>query len=135
MPTRHRAFSEPQPQHWLRAGSILISIAATILLAAAGGVRYYDASLSSLLLTIVLIALCVAIVLHVRFLLLARREHRAMANVLSATEREYKSVFDSTLDAILILNDQVICLGANPSALGLIKAGRKQLLGKPIHDI
>ncbi|MGB9464121.1 MAG: PAS domain-containing protein, partial [Candidatus Acidiferrum sp.] len=73
--------------------------------------------MSSVLLMLVLIALCIAIVLHVRFLLLARREHRETVNVLDATEHEYKSVFDSTLDGILILDDQGICLAANPAAL------------------
>src|SRR5258708_18874046 len=127
-------FSRTKSQRWMRAGSILISFVAISLLAMAFGARLYSGSLSSVLLTLVLIALCVAIVLHVRFLLLARREHREIVNVLSATEREYKSVFDSTLDAILILDDQGSCLGANPAALTLFKAGRDELLGKPIQE-
>ena len=31
-------------------------------------------------------------------------------SVLDATEREYKSVFDSTLDGIVILDDQAVCV-------------------------
>lgn len=116
----------------MRAGSILISFAAITLLATAFGARHYSGSLSSVLLTLVFVALCVAIALHVRFLLMARREHRETANALDATEREYKSVFDSTLDSILILDDQGICLEANPAALALFGTGRGELIGEPI---
>jgi PAS domain S-box-containing protein len=132
MQTPHTAVSKTKPQRWMRAGSIIISFAALTLLATAFGARLYSASLSSILLTLVLIALCVAIVLHIRFLHLARREHRETANALDATEREYKSVFDNTLDGILILDDHGICLDANPAVLSLLGAGRGQLVGEPI---
>src|SRR6266478_474308 len=82
MRTRHTISSRGRQQRWLRAGSVLISFAAITLLATAFGARLYSGSLSSVLLTLVLIALCIAIVLHVRFLLLARREHRETANAL-----------------------------------------------------
>ena len=82
MQTSLTTFSKSRTQRWLRIGSVLISFAAVTLLATAFGARLYRGSLSSVLLTIVLIALCIAIVLHVRFLLLARREHRETANAL-----------------------------------------------------
>src|SRR5258708_19224671 len=117
MRTRYTAFSKTRQQRWMRAGSILISLAAVTLLATAFGAHFYSGSLSSVLLTLVLIALCIAIVLHVRFLFLARREHKETAIALDATEREYKSVFDSTLDGIVILDDRGICLEPNPPPL------------------
>ena len=128
MKLRHTIFSSDRPQRWLRSGCVLIAFAAITLLATAFGAHFYSGSLSSVLLTIVLIALCVAIALHVRFLLLARREHRETANALDATEREYKSVFDSTLDGILILDDQGICLEANPAALTLFGTDRDEFV-------
>src|SRR5260370_2599948 len=115
MQTPRTFFSKSKPQRWMRAGSILISFAAITLLATAFGAHFYSGSLSSVLLTLVLIALCIAIVLHVLFLFLARREHKETAIPLNATEREYKAVFASTLDGIVILDDPGICLGANPS--------------------
>jgi len=121
------------PQRWMRAGSILISFAAITLLATAFGARLYSGPLSSVLLTFVLIALCIAIGLHVRFLFLARHEHRETVNVLDATEREYKSVFDNTLDGILILDDQAVCLEANPAALALFDTSYAELVGQPIE--
>lgn len=54
-------------------------------------------------------------------------------NVLDATEREYKSVFDSTLDGILILDDQGVYLGANPAALTLFGVDHDKLIGQPIE--
>jgi PAS domain S-box-containing protein len=118
----------------MRAGSILISFAAVTLLATAFGAHFYSGSLSSVLLTLVLIALCIAIVLHVRFLLLARREHRETVNVLDATEREYKSVFDSTLDGILILDDQGICRESNPAAQTMLGTRHDDLVGQSIAN-
>src|SRR6267378_7928162 len=133
MRTLHTASSKTQQQRWMRAGSILISFAAITLLGTAFGARLYSASLSSVLLMLSLIALCIAIVLHVRFLLLARREHRETVNVLYATEREYKSVFDSTLDGIVILDDRGVCLEANPAALNLFGVDHEDLVGEPIE--
>src|SRR5882762_3252149 len=133
MQTPHTKFSKTKPQRWMRAGSILISIAAITLLATGFGAHFYSGSLSSVLLTLVLIALCIAIVLHVRFLLLAGREHRETVNVLDTTEREYKSVFDSTLDGIVILDNRGVCLEANPAALNLFGVDRDDLVGGPIE--
>src|SRR6267378_7963513 len=133
MRTLHTASSKTQQQRWMRAGSILISFAAITLLGTAFGARLYSASLSSVLLMLSLIALCIAIGLHVRFLLLARREHRETVSVLDATEQEYKSVFESTLDGILLLDDQAVCLEANPAALKLFGTSRQELVGEPIQ--
>lgn len=103
MQTRRTISPKGRPLRWMRAGSVLISFAAITLLATAFGARFYSGSLSSVLLTLVLIALCIAIYLHIRFLVAARREQRETANVLDATEREFKSIFDNALDGILIL--------------------------------
>jgi PAS domain S-box-containing protein len=121
-------------RRWMRAGSVLISFAAVTLLVAAFGAKFYSRSLSSILLTLVLIALCTAIALHVRFLILARREHRETSSALDATEREFKSIFDNALDGILILDDRGICLGANPAALTLFGARYHELVGQPIGN-
>lgn len=120
-------------RRWMRAGSILISLAAVTLLVAAFGAKFYSRSLSSILLTLVLIALCTAIALHVRFLILVRREHRETSSALDATEHEFKSIFDNALDSILILDDQGTCLEANPAALTLFGARYHELVGQSIR--
>jgi PAS domain S-box-containing protein len=86
------------------------------------------------LLALVLVALCTAIFLHVRFLILARREHHDTASALDATEREFKSIFDNALDAIVILDDHGICLEANPAAQTLFGARYYELVGEPIGN-
>src|SRR6266403_813485 len=130
MQTSRTEFSKTKPQRWMRAGSILISFAAFTLLATAFGAHFYSGSLSSILLTFVLIALCIAVARHARFLFLARREHRETMSVLDATEREYKSVFDSTLDGIVILDDRGVCLEANPAALNLFGVDQNELVAE-----
>jgi PAS domain S-box-containing protein len=116
------------------AGSILIVLAVLTLLVAAFLPRLYARPFSSLLLTLVLITLAAAIALHVRFLVLARREQRDTIRALSTTEREFQTIFDSSLDSLLILDDQGTCLEANPSALALFKVTRDALIGCAIRD-
>src|SRR5882762_1630232 len=116
MRTPQSASSKYGTRLWMRAGSILNSFASVTLLVAAFGARFYRESLSSVLFGLVLVALCTAIFLHVRFLILARREHYQTASALDATEREFKSIFDNALEAIVILDDRGICLEANPAA-------------------
>jgi PAS domain S-box-containing protein len=134
MTTSRSVASTINPRRWMRAGSVLISFAAVTLLVAAFGAKFYSRSLSSILLTLVLIALCTAIALHVRFLILARREHRETSSALDATEREFKSIFDNALDCILILDDRGTCLDANPAAQTLFGARYHELVGQPIGN-
>jgi len=116
------------------AGPVLILFAVAILVVAASLPRLYHGPFSWLLLTSVLVALVAAIALHVRFLVRARREQRETANALIITEREFQSIFDSALDALLILDDAGRCLEANPAALGLLGTKRQDLVGKSIRD-
>ncbi len=132
METRQSTPSKGRTQKWMRLGSVLISFAAVVLLATAFGAHFYSGPVFSVLLTLVLIALCVAIALHIQFLVLKHREHRETVNVLNTTEQQYKSVFDSTLDGILILDDQGVCLEANPAALTLLGTKCEELVGHPI---
>ena len=114
---------------WVWPGSLLIFFSVAVLLAAAFGSRSYRGPLSSLLLMLVLTALGAAIFLHVRFMILARREQRETVGVLDATEREFQSIFDSALDAIFILDDRGFCIEANPAALALLGTTRRELVG------
>jgi len=114
------------------SGSILISLAIVTLVVTVFVPRFYDHPLSSVLLMLVLITLAAAIVLHARFLVLARREHRETAKALTTTEREFQAIFDSALDSLLILDDHGICLEANPAALALLGVPRDELVGHPI---
>src|SRR3984893_3708622 len=87
---------------WAPAGSIVITLAIVALIAAAFVPRAYSGRWPSVLLALVLVALCAAIAFHARFLLLARRQHGETARVLDSTEREFQSIFDSALAGTLI---------------------------------
>lgn len=115
--------------------AILISLAFVTLVVTAFLPRFYNRPLSSVLLTLVLIALATAIAFHARFLILARREHRETANALTTTEREFQAIFDSALDGLLILDDRGNCLEANPAALALLGTPRDELVGHPIRGL
>jgi len=124
---------ESARHRWVPAGSIVIALTIVALVAAAFVPRAYSDRWPSVLLALVLVALCAAIALHARFLFLARRQHGETARVLDSTEREFQSIFDSALDAILILDDQGICLEANPAAVALFGTERQEFVGYPIR--
>ncbi|MFZ3217683.1 MAG: PAS domain S-box protein [Candidatus Acidiferrales bacterium] len=116
-----------------RAGGVIIALGIVALSAVAFLPQDYNGRSTSALLTLVLLTLCVAIALHVRFLLRARLAHGDTVRVLEAAEREFESVFDSVPDAIVILGDQGICLEANPAALALFGTMRQDLIGHAIQ--
>ena len=118
---------------WVLAASLTIAFAVIALCAVSLVPRSYSGRSTFLLLALVLATLAAAIALHVRFLLLARRAHGETARVLDATEREFQSIFDSTLDAIVILDDRGICREANPAALDLFGTEREQFVGHRIE--
>lgn len=120
-------------RRWESAAWLLIFSAVFALLVAVFGSGSHNGHVSPWLVSLILIVLCAAITLHVRFMFLARRAQRETAGVLDATEREFQSIFDSALDAILILDDKGVCLEANPAALVLLGARRNELVGESIH--
>ena len=132
--TKHlSAHPEGSRRQGLYAGSILISLAVVTLLLAALLPRLYTRPFSTALLTLVLITLAAAVGLHIRFLLLVRREQHETVNALRTTEHEFQAIFDSALDGLVILDDQGTCLEANPAALALVGAGRDDLVGHPLN--
>jgi PAS domain S-box-containing protein len=95
--------------------------------------RKDDGGSVSVFLALILAALGAAIILHIRSLILARRAHGEAARIQDATEKEFESIFDSVLDAIVILDEQGICREANPAALGLFGVARQELVGHAIQ--
>jgi PAS domain S-box-containing protein len=121
-------------RRWMPAGVLVLGFSAIVLLAmSVFGPRSYVRPFSWAALALVLSSLGCATFLHARFLLLARREQRRTASVLDATEREFQSIFDSALDAFLILDDGGICIEANPAALDLLGTERTHLIGHPVQ--
>jgi PAS domain S-box-containing protein len=114
---------------WFQISSlVLLGVAIALLLVVLGN-RVYNTGLSFAVLLAVLLALACAAFLHIRSLLKERKEHRETASAFYATEREFTSVFQHALDAILILDNEGICLNANPAALALLGVPRAGLVG------
>ena len=118
---------------WMWAGLALISGAAIILFVALFGPRSSSNNAPSALLILVLITLLVTTLFQIRLFLLARREQRETAKIFASSGQEFQSIFDATLDAILILDNNGICLEANPSALSLLGVTRTDLIGQSIQ--
>ncbi len=119
-----------RPQLWLRIGSLLISLAALAFLASSFNSRLFSFFPASVLLALLLAALAAALGLHVRFLILLRKEHRETAKALDATELEYKAVFDNILDGIVVFDNCGICLAANSAAALLFGSACQDIIGK-----
>lgn len=127
----------PQPErplkrrlHAVQIASVAVVLAAVILLAAS-----FETSSPSgpALLALILVALALAISLQARSLLAARHEHVETVKALDTTEREFKSIFKSALDGIVILDDRGICREANPAASALWGTARGELIGQRIE--
>jgi PAS domain S-box-containing protein len=65
----------------------------------------------------------------------AQKEGGQFQGAFTTTEREFQSVFENALDAILILDDRAICREANPAAESLFGTGRPELVGHPIDHL
>jgi PAS domain S-box-containing protein len=126
-PRRIRRFS---PQ----LGSILLVLALLILLTVLLLSRHHDVEVFSVLLGVVLAALAVVVFLLTRFLAVASEEQRQTAKALDTREREFQSVFENALDAILILDELGICREANPSAENLLGVPRHKLIGQALES-
>lgn len=121
-------------KNWLTTSAFLILLAAVILFGTIFAARLYHLPLTSYFLAAVLVALSFAIALHARFLVLLRRDNQKTVTVLDSTGREFKSIFQNVLDGILILDDQGICVEANPAAFAILGAEPNLLLGHSIAD-
>lgn len=79
-----------------------------------------------------LIGFCVISCVIARLVVSANRAHRKTLDVLDSTNRRYRSIYDNSLDAILIFDEEGICLEANPAASSLFRLPCKDLRGQSI---
>jgi PAS domain S-box-containing protein len=102
---------------------------AAVALAAAMLIRFRNQP-SLILLGSAVIVLCIMALLHARFLQLAQTRFLLTRESLDHRNHEFHSVFDRALDAILILDDQLICQEANPAASRLLGVDHHRLVGR-----
>jgi PAS domain S-box-containing protein len=116
-----------------RIASVAVSLVSVALIAVTLGYKLRGAEPPSVLLLALLSAFVIVVMLLSRFLRLAYHEQTQTAGALETTEREFQSIFENALDAILILDDKAVCREANPAAEQLFGIRRRELLGQSIH--
>jgi PAS domain S-box-containing protein len=84
------------------------------------------------LLSSAMLALGLMALLHGRFLQMLRARLLLTGKSLDSRDQEFRSVFEAALDAILVVDDQMICREANPAALKFFGVHREQLVGRSI---
>lgn len=110
--------TQPPPRwFWVSSFSLLLL-----------GISFFVLSLvlpqreSRVFLGVVPIILAAAVALHAYYVFYAGRERHADVN-------EFASIFEHALNGILILDDDCICLNANPAALRILGIPREKLPG------
>jgi PAS domain S-box-containing protein len=64
----------------------------------------------------------------------AARERDRFEHALRDSETQLRAIFSSTLDAIVVLDDEARCVDANPAAEDLFGVTRERLVGSRLHD-
>jgi PAS domain S-box-containing protein len=116
---------------WFRFSSVFLLLlgAALLLLSLLAGIdlpRYYRILIPGLLASIVF-----GVFVFGLYFRLIWQKQRASNRASYATVRKFSSVFEHVLDGILILDDDGICLEANPAACDILRVTRHALLGQP----
>jgi len=113
---------EASPPLWFRISWLLLFTVAVVLFLVVVGDRDYRSNISFAILIVVLLAIACSAYLYVRGWYETRKDAHA-------TEREFTSVCQHALDAILILDNQAKCVDANPAAFALLGAPPPTLIG------
>src|SRR5580658_2937588 len=115
-------FPDSKDPLWFLISCLLLLAFGFLLLLVALGDRLYVSNLSSSVLAVLTVLLGFTAFLHVRAWHLGRRGF-------DATESQFTSIYLHALDGILILNDEGVCLDANPAAFALLGAPPAVLIG------
>jgi len=81
-----------------------------------------------------LAALSVAVFLNFYSLWHLRRENRESDQAFRDADCEFSSIFQNVLDGILIVDDEGICMDANPAATDILRMSTSKLIGEHISD-
>jgi PAS domain S-box-containing protein len=122
---------QPAPNRVWSIGSVSTSLAAFTVSVITFAV--YGSSVGPGALLFALAILSAVAFFHARFLHLARERFRQSNELLLSKEREFQSIFENALDAILVVDGKGVCQEANPSAWELFGARRERIVGQPIR--
>ena len=129
---RRALFPSQDKQFGWRVASVTASLVSVALIALTLGYRLRGTELPPVLLLGLLAAFATVVLLLSKFLFWAQEEEGQITGAFKTTEREFQSIFENALDAILILDERAICREANPAAEQLFGIRLAQLIGEPI---
>jgi PAS domain S-box-containing protein len=129
---RRALFPSQDKQFGWRVASVTASLVSVALIALTLGYRLRGTELPAVLLLGLLAAFATVVLLLSKFLFWAQKEEGQITGAFKTSEREFQSIFENALDAILILDDQAICREANPAAERLFGTRLPRLIGEPI---
>jgi PAS domain S-box-containing protein len=126
-----KMFRQSSP-HWLRWCSV-VTLAASIGFLCLSLLPYsYHSVFAASLVPLLLIALIFAAFLNIYSLWNFGNEHRETDRAFRDTDREFSSIFQNVLDGILILDNEGVCLDANPAAAAILRFSRPALIGQNV---
>lgn len=119
---------------WFRFSSLLLVVlgAAVLLLSLLPEIdltRY-----SRILIPTLLVGIAFSAFVFGLYFRLLWRKQSASNRASYAAVRKFASVFEHVLDGILILDDDGVCLEANPAACDILRVARQTLLGRPFSQ-
>jgi PAS domain S-box-containing protein len=117
---------------WIRWCSAITLVAAVgFFFTSLFAYNYHPIFAASLVPTL-LLALGFAIFLNIYSFWHLRGEHREADQAFRYTDCESSSIFQNVLDGILIVDDEGICLDANPAAMDILRFSINKLIGQNI---
>jgi PAS domain-containing protein len=110
-------------------GSLLLCCWALALFSLSIGLNIRNSRSASFLIYSLVLSIGVVLFLQLLYWHRERKRRILLDHEAYAREREFASVFEHTLDGILILDDQATCRAANPAALRLLRVETRSLAG------
>lgn len=123
------AESYRQPR-WLVFGSAIFCLLALVLFLLSVTLDARTSYFRSLLIPVLVVSVVGLLLFHLVYWQDERKRRIRIDTETHAKEREFASVFEHALDAILILDDQSACRGSNPAACRLLGVKSGQLAGR-----
>jgi PAS domain S-box-containing protein len=116
---------------WFRFSSLflLVLALALLLLSLLPGINL--TRFSRILIPTLLVGIALGALVFGLYFRLLWRNQRASNRASYAAVRKFASVFEHVLDGVLILDDDGVCLEANPAACDILRVTRHALLGQP----
>jgi len=119
---------------WLGVSSFFFLLLALALFVLSVRLDPGNYRFTSLLVPVVVGSILAATAFHFIYWREARKRRLAAEADVYSRDRRFASIFEHTLDGILILDDRSICVEANPAAGTILGAGRSELIGRHFGD-